>query len=139
MPADGQLEHDAIIARASALFGGRIVDGGVPDDERPALPYLTVISLTPIAKARGRGIGVTEAGQPHVMPVMFELAADDPSTASRGMRQVFAHFVGWTPDPNDSGEMTSYGSAGLPVFDPRSAPSRWTSILRMAVEINKAV
>lgn len=138
---DGLAEADAILTRAKTLFGGRVIDGDVADDEPLALntdgsvkPFGAVIFGSPIAAGTDRGLG-DETTQPHILTVAMLSAARDAATARVGAAAFLRLFVGWHPSAT-AGEMQAVQGYEFLTASTPTRPSRVNRVQHFKVTIN---
>lgn len=131
---DGQIEANAIIERATAQV--TLATGGVfesiPDDHEQvvdafgvAAPYIVISFGDPIPTAGGRGLGVGEQGQPHVLGFTITSSAGDATTLRNLAAEVNRVFIGWNPGDANSGEIRGIATTSFTQRDNESKPSRY--------------
>ena len=138
-------EAAAVIARLSTLAGGRVYDG-VPDDTLlvfdPATgkvrPFIVLSFGEPLPTAKGRGLGVTEAGQPHIMPLDVTYVAGTQAEARVLSAAGNALLIGWVPNSPNSGELIGVGGNSFTTLDALNKPTRYSRIRYMSCVINMA-
>jgi hypothetical protein len=94
---------------------------------------------SPVPAARGRGLGVTEQGQPHILP--FQVTYIGPTTSSvRGLRALGdLAIVGWSPNPPNATEVKAASGFIPPTLATESKPSQSRQIRWYEVTINGTV
>ena len=131
MAADGLAETAAIIARVEPLTPGAVFEG-VPDVEdvpRDSLgrvkDYCVIQTGETLPMSRGRGLGVTEAGQPHIYMATITWYTNKPGTVAK-LRAAGGNLLrGWTPNPPNSGELKVAGGYSYTRRATENTPTRW--------------
>lgn len=127
MSGTGEAEATAILvqlATAGDVFDGVRDDEATPVDWSGApAAYMVPLFLPPVPSARGRSLGVSEKGQPQILP--FQVTYIGPTeTAVRSLRVAGDNaLVGWAPVADNSTPIKAVGSRVPPSLDTESAPS----------------
>lgn len=143
MAFDGQAEAAAITARLGGA--GTVLEDIAPDTEFPVdfasnpLPYMVVEYGSPVTAARGRGLGVTEQGQPHVLPFQITFIGKERSAIRELRAAADARIVGWVPVAGNSTEVKAAGGFIPPSLNVESTPPEARIIRWYSVGINGTV
>ena len=142
MSLTGQIEAAEILARLVPLCGGRVYEG-LPDDAATPLnadstvkPFIAVSFGEPIPTARGRGLGVTEGGQPHVFPIMVTSVAASEGGVRAIAAEVNRLLIGWTPAGANASELRGRGGHKFSTIATETKPSRRYRIRNLETTIN---
>jgi len=138
---DSIAECDAILAHATALFGGRTYEDAIAptlNADGSFAPYLVIQFGTPVPKATGRGLG-TEKVQPHILPVLMMVVAHDSSTARRGAGSVLNRFLDFAPNGGgNAGGLTGGKGQSFPIKNAAGAVIRVERVVLFECVLNLA-
>lgn len=132
MSHDGQAEAESILERL-ALVDDVTFYEGLGDDAAletyPGTdivkPYGIVAFGEPTPKAKGRGLGVTEAGQPHNFPFTVTCVAGYAADARKLSATVGLSLIGWVPNDPNSGELVGGAGTAFTTLNAQNKPSRY--------------
>lgn len=121
-------------------------EGGVPDDyELPKdwsntiAPFRVVAYGTPVARARGRGLGVSEQGQPYTLGFTVINVAGTAAGARLLSQATNTALVGVIPNAPNSGAIKAEGGHTFQIMDTEQKPSQWRVINYYALFVNATV
>lgn len=143
MAFDGQAEAAAITTRLQGA--GDVFEDVDSDTELPLdfagtpLPYMVVEYGSPIPNVRGRGVGVDEQGQPHILPFQITFIGRSRSAVRNLRAAADTEIVGWTPVAGNSTEVKAAGGFIPPSLDTESTPPEARIIRWYTVGINGSV
>ena len=142
---DGAAEATAINGWLNALTG-EFFEGALSDDDVVArnfrgspTGYRVVSYSDPVPLFSGRGLGVSEAGQPYTMPFRIVHVASTPNAARLMSNATRAALLGKVPNSPNSGEVKSSGGVSYQIAATESKPTESRVVSYYEVYINGTV